>query len=409
VKKPIKSDTDLEDAVQGLVAAIRVPKRCNACRILFVGGESLVLSAELEQIGIVGLEVAEEGNVEGADFLVSQSQLQLLKIGQEVLPKFLHMFYDHICEAAVGLASIQNEEERQSIFVAKIVEKVTRQKRAEELSKSFTPYIGAGIKPLAELLVGGLYKFYYERHKTQRQIITEFNETVTSLKKTGLLVPFLSLALCPACNNYELAFSRSIKFSRSCAQCGSDWPVLTINEFPQPFATLKRMNRDLPVFISAYLRSKSPLPVEVFPNAEFVLEGDKKVEADVFIPATATGMECKCYTNNIAVSDTTINSEAGKIKHQIENYLALGISRILMVTNYNGVDVGRLNTQLKKQLRDVRGLEEWKVVGADLKSFVELLDEEATRLGDAIKRRYQQELEQHTAKELKQSEPECPP
>ncbi len=388
------------------MAAIKVPRLCDACRILFVSGESLVLSAELEQTGIVALKVVEEGNVEGADLLISQSQLQLLKIGQEALPRLLRTFYDPISEAAVSVASTQNEEERQSIFVAKIVEKVKSQEKTKEFSKSFTPYIGAGIKPFAELLVGGLYKFYYERHKTQRQLITEFNETVTSLKRVGLLAPFLSLALCPACNNYELAFSRSVRFSHSCAQCGSDWPVLTINEFPQAFAALKRKNRDLPIFISAYLKSKSPLPVEVFPNAEFDLEGGKKLEADVFIPDTGTGIECKCYANNIAVSDTTINSEAGKIKQQTQNYLALGINRILVITNYSEVDAGKLNARLREQLRDVGSLEELKVASADMTKFVKLLDEEAARLGNAVNRRWQQELEHRLAKQLEQGKAE---
>lgn len=409
MKKPVKSDTEFENAVEPLVAAIKAPKLWDACRILFVSGESLMLSAELEQIGIVGLEVAEEGNVEGADFLISQSQLQLVKIGQEVLPKLLYTFHEPISEAAVGMASIQNDEERQSIFAAKIMAKVKSQEKTSELSKSFTRYIGAAIKPFGELLVGGLYKFYYERHNTQRQLITEFSETVTSLKRVGLLAPFLSLALCPACNNYELAFSRSVKFSRSCTQCGSDWPVLIINEFPQPFATLKRLNRDLPVFISAYLRSKSPLPVEVFPNAEFDLEGGKKVEADVFIPGTATGIECKCYANNIAVSDAAINSEAGKIKQQIENYLRLGLTRILVFTNYNEIDAGKLNARLREQLTDVRGLEELKVASADITKFVKLLDEEAVRLSDAVDRRWQRELEHRLEKQLEQGKAENTP
>lgn len=399
MKKPIKSDANLESTVVPLVAGLKVPKLCDACRILFVSGESLTLSAELEQIGIVALEVAKEGNVEGADFLVSQSQLQLLKIAQEVLPKLLHRFSESISEAIVGVASIQNEEERQSILAARIVEKVKSQDEGKEFWKSLTPYIGGAIRPFAELLVGDLYKFYYEKHETQHQTIAEFNETVASLKRLGLLAPFLSLALCPTCNNYELVFSRSTKFSPNCAQCGSGWPVLTVNEFPQAFATLKRKGKDLPVFISAYLKSKSPLPVEVFPNAEFSLPNGK-VEVDVFIPDTATGMECKCYANNIAVAESTINSEAGKIRQQIENYLATGITRILVITNYTDVDVDKLNTQLKEQLKHVKGLHECKVLGGDITKFITLLNEEASKLGDAVNRGWQQQFEGRIAKQL---------
>lgn len=399
MKKPIKSDAGLETTVGPLVAALTVPRLCDACKVLFVSGDSLTLSPEFEQIGIVGLEVAEGGNIEGADLLVAQSQLQLFRIAQEVVPKYIQSFSESIGEAIVGVASIQDEEERQSILVARIAQKVRSQDEAIEFSKSLTPYIGGAIKPFAELLVGSLYKFYYEKHKAQHQIITEFEETVSSLKRLGLLAPFLSLALCPACNNYELVFSRSAKFAPNCAQCGSRWPVLTVNEFPQPFATLKKKSKDLPVFVSAYLKSKSPLPVEVFPNAEFNLRNGK-VEVDVFVPDTATGIECKCYANNIAVTESTIKSEAGTIRHQIENYLATGITRVLVVTNYNDVDADKLKIRLIDQLKGVKGLQEWKVLGADLMKFAKALEEEANRLGEAVNRRWQQELERRIQKQL---------
>ena len=399
MKKPIKSDADLETTVGPLVAAMKVSRLCDACRILFVSGESLTLSAELEQIGIVALEGVEVDNVEGADLLVSQSQLQLTKIAQEVLPKLLQRLFEPIVEATVGVASIQNEEERKAIFVAKIVERVQSQDEAKEFGKSLTPYIGGAIKPFAELLIGSLYKFYYERHKAQRQLVADFDKIVTSLKRLGLLAPFLSLAVCPACNNYDLVFSRSAKFSPNCAQCGSRWPVLTVSEFQQPFAVLKKKSKDLPVFISAYLKSKSPLPVEVFPNAEFSLPKGK-VEVDVFIPDTATGMECKCYVNNIAVTASTISSEAGKIKQQIDNYLATGITRVFVITNLNDVDARKLNIQLRDQLKSVKGLHECEVLSADMMKFARLLDEEANRLGEAVNKRWQQELEHRVRKQL---------
>jgi hypothetical protein len=399
MKKPIKSNSELENAIEPFVAAAKVPRLFDACRILFVNGESLTLSAELEQIGMVALEKLERDNVVGADLLVSQSQLQLLKIGQEVLPRFLQGFSGLIGEAIVGITSVQNEEEHQSILAARIVEKVKSQGEGTEFWKLLAPYIGGAIKPFAELLVGSLYKLYYEKHNAQHQTIAELNETVASLKRLGLLMPFLSLGLCPVCNNYELVFSRLAKFSLTCAQCGSAWSVLTVNEFPQPLAALKRQGKDLPVFISAYLKSKSALPVDVFPNAEFDLPNGK-VEVDVFVPDMATGIECKCYTNNIAVAESTIASEAGKIKQQIENYLATGITRVLVITNYSDSDVGKLNVQLKEQLKHVNGLREWKILSGDIMKFITFLNEEASKLGDVVNRRWQKRFEHRVTKKL---------
>lgn len=399
MKKPVKSNAELESAIEPLVVAAKVPRLCDACRILFVSGESLTLSTELEQIGMVALENLERDNVVGADLIVSQSQLQLLKIFQEVLPRLLKRFSESIGEAIVGVTAIESEEERQIVLAAKIAGKVKSKEEGTEFWKSLTPYIGGAIKPFAELLVGGLYKFYYEKHNAQRQAIAEFSETVASLKRLGLLTPFLSLAICPVCNNYELVFSRSAKFGLRCAQCGSAWSVLTVNEFPQPFAALKRQGNDLPVFISAYLRSQSPFPVEVFPNAEFSLPSGK-VEVDVFIPDTATGIECKCYINNVAVAESTIASEAGRIRQQIENYLGTGITRVFVITNYSEADANKLNTQLREQLKDVKGLREWKALSGDIMKFITLLNGEASKLGDAVNRRWQKRLEHRIAKKL---------
>ena len=111
----------------------------------------------------------------------------------------------------------------------------------------------------------------------------------------------------------------------------------------------------MPVFISAYLKSKSVLPIRVFPNVEVDLEPGK-AEIDVLIEETSTGMECKCYTNNIAVAETTISSEAGKIRQQTENYVASGLTRVIIITNYCDANTMKLRTRLTEELKQIRGL-----------------------------------------------------
>ena len=354
-------------------------------------------------MGLVSLQSMSEGNLEGSNLLVVESQGQLITIIQQVWPRLFQKFTELIVSASVGIASIEDEKMRESIFTAKIVETVKTQEEKQEFLKTLTPYLGGAIKPFAEMLVGSLYKFYFERYRNQRQVISEFDDVVVLLKRLGLLFPFLSLAVCPACNNFESVFSRFARFSPECPKCGTSWPVLMVNEFPESFASLKKANRDLPVFISAYLRSKSPLPVAVFPNAEFDLESGK-AEVDVFIPHTATGIECKCYTNNIAVSESTINSEAGKIKQQIERYLALGLVRVAIITNYNDADAEKLRMRLTGELKQIRGLNEWKVLSSDLKAFAKFLDDESSKIGDAVKTSMQKEFEQRIAKQITESE-----
>ncbi len=399
MEKPVRSYANFESVILPLVAAFKVPKLSDACKILFVNSDTLTLSAELEYVGIVELQGLEEGNIDGADFVISESLIQLSMILQKVIPRLFEKFKDTIISAQASIATIQDEKEQQAIIAAKIVEKVKSEEETEQFFKSITPHIGGAIKPFAEVLVGNLYKFFYARYESQRQVIPEFQDVVASLKRLGLLSPFLSIALCPSCNNYEFVFSRSARFSPNCPKCGSSWPVLTVNEFTQTFAALKTKNADLPVFISFYLKSKSTLPVEIVPNAEFNL-GTGKVEVDVYIPDITTGIECKCYTNNVAVADSTIKSEAGRIKKQIGNYLALGLTRVVVITNYDDADTDKLAHYLNERLKRVKGLKELKIVSSDMTTFAKFLDEEAKRINDAVDSRMQKELEYHVAGQL---------
>lgn len=386
-----------------LVSALRVPKLADACRVLFVSGDNLTLSSELHQIGLVTLQGAQNGQVENADLLISQTQLELVKIGQEALPRLIRTFMEPIVSAGVDVASIENAEMRESVLTAKVVEKVKSQTASQETFKYFLPYLGGAIKPFAQLLVASLFKFYLERHNTQRQLLPEFSNVVSSLEKIGLLSPFLNLAMCPKCDNYEIIFSRRARFSPACHKCGSLWPVLMVNEFPDSFALLKRANKDLAIFISMYLRSHSTFPVNIFPNAEFNVRGGK-AEVDVYIPETVTGVECKCYTNNLAIADSTIQSEAAKMKRQLENYARLGIKRVLIVTNYGDVDIGKLSAALMAQMKTIKNLKEVRLVGSELSAFKRILDEESNNINDSLSAGVQREFEHRMSKQLAKSD-----
>lgn len=314
----------------------------------------------------------------------------------------IHAFSDSFVSASVEFASIESEEERQSIMTARFMDKA-KSEDAKEFFKQITPYVGGAIKPVSELLVGVLYKFFCDRNRDQHQAIPRFENVADSMRRLGLISPFLSLAVCPSCNNYEFIFSRSARFSPNCPKCGFVWPVLVVNELTPDFASLKMKNADLPVFISAYLKSKSPLLVQAFPNAEFSLESGR-VEVDVFIPDTLTGIECKCHANNFAVTDSTISSEVGKTRKQIENYLKLGLTRVVVVTNYNDADANKLRAGLKDQLTELKQLKELIVLGSDLNAFVQFLDQESDKIEQAMSMQLKQQFDHRIATQLAEKE-----
>lgn len=148
MEKLVKSDANLESVMQPLVAAFKVPKLSDACRVLFVNGDALTLSAELEQMGIVALQGVQGGNIEGADLVISESQIQLIKVIQGVLPQFLEKFMEPIVSASVSIASIQDEKEKQSILAAMIVGKVKGEEETKQFGKIFMAYLGSAISSL---------------------------------------------------------------------------------------------------------------------------------------------------------------------------------------------------------------------------------------------------------------------
>lgn len=398
MRKPNKTNEQSEKVIEPLIAALKTEKFSNACRILFINGDTLKLSTLLEQIGLVTIQGPSEANSDGADLIIGQAKLQLVNVGKEVMPRMLNVFGEPMISASVEVASIESEEERQSMLTMRIMEKAKSDDFKDFYEQMFR-YAGGAIKPLSELMIGGLYKFLLERHKDQNQTVSQFNDVVASLRRLNLATPFLSLALCPSCNNYEFTFSRSVKTKTDCPKCGSVWTIINVHELIPEFASLKMKNNDLAVFISAYLKSKLPYPVQVYPNAEFKTRTGK-IEIDVYIPDLQTGIECKNYINNMVVTDSTISSEIGKLRAQIENYLSVGIKKVVVVTNFSADITNKLGNSLKKITTNMKGLEEIQVLGSDLVALTLFLDKECEQIENAVNSRIQQGFDNRIKKQI---------
>lgn len=132
--------------------------------------------------------------------------------------------------------------------------------------------------------------------------------------------------------------------------------------------------------------------------------GKGEVELDVLIRDTATGIECKCYTRNIAVGKSMINRETQRLKRQIENYVQVGIRRVFVVTNLSDADSTRLQDALGSQLQGLDEITEFKVLSANMTAFRAFLEEEAKLIGKAATAQFETELEHKIAqKQLKPS------
>ena len=385
------SNVEFEDVLKPLVNAMKVPQFRNACLVLFINKNFLNLSKDFGQIGIISCYGPQE-NIEGTiEFLKSNTQTELALEVQKAFPE-IRKFIDPIISATMGIFSVESESEKESLFVAKFIEKLESEEKIEKLLNSLMPYIGNSIKPISELFVANLYELYFERHKNINFTIPNVGENVALLRKLNVLTPFLCISICSTCMNYEFKFSKSININENCPKCGSLWSILTIDEFTPSFSKLKKENNDLPVFISAYLKSNQFTPTKIFPNAKIKI-GDKKNEFDVLIEETSTGIECKCYENPLIMSDNSIKSEVGKINKQIRNYKELGLKKIVLITNLSSQNVEKFEIEIKNGLNDIIPTSiELEVLGLDLEDLYDFLEEEAKKISEISSKNIEKEF-----------------
>ena len=375
------SNVEFEDALKPLVNAMKVPQFRNACLVLFINKNFLRLSKDFDHIGIISCYGPQE-NIEGTiELIKSNTKTELALEVQKAFPE-IRKFIDPIISATMGIFSVEKESEKESLFVAKFIEKLESEEKMETLLNSLMPYIGNSIKPISELFVANLYELYVERYKNVNFIIPNIEENVDLLRKLDVLTPFLCISVCSTCMNYEFKFSKSITINENCPKCGSLWSILTIDEFTPSFSTLKKENNDLPVFISAYLKSNQLTPTKIFPNAIVKID-DKKCEFDVLIEETYTGIECKCYENPLNISDNSIKSKVGNINKQIRNYKDFGLKKIVLITNLSCQNAEKFKNEIKNELSDIIPTSiELEVLGLDLEDLHNFLENEANIISE---------------------------
>ena len=407
--KIVASNTVYEDAVKPLVTAMKVPEYREACRILFVNCNLLTFSKELGQLGVVSCSGPQTRIKETLAVISSDSQTGLAVTARQALPRLYGTIVDTAALSAPQMASAESEADREAAFVSAFMQRVASGKKAEEFMKPLMPYIGSGIKPFGELLVASLHRFYYDRFQNLRRVFADVTEVTQLLRRLGVLAPFLTISLCPECINYEFSFSRRVSITHNCPRCGLPWSVLAVDEFSPSFSYLKSRNKDLPVFISAYLKSNTYDPLSVLPNVEIVV-GKKKIEVDVLVKETATGIECKCYEDPLVVSDNTIKSMAGELAKQIRDYARIGLERVVVITNLaTGENTPRLAKEISTKLAGTLGREvRLEVLGSDMTQMHEFLEKESRKTSEAVHQNILTQLAARIEKKLKKEE-EPPP
>lgn len=208
---------------------------------------------------------------------------------------------------------------------------------------------------------------------------------VQNLHELDIAEPLLQVSFCPKCKNYRFTICEYPMPQACCPNCKEEWLDVTAFILKDPYQDLKQQNRDLPIFISGYLKNKATYSISTYP---LVPLKQKEGEIDVYIKESETGIECKCFQDPRVITEGKLSSEAGNIKKQVEQYFKIGLKRVILVTNLSEPDSERLHKILKE-----RYSQEVKVLPGEIDQLLKALTELAKEADECYKANLTQRIQ----------------
>lgn len=395
-----------EVAFRSLVDASHSPVWWRALNVLFVNGAVLELDHDIPVPVLIGWSGSETGVSDFLELLKSRATSDVVGIAHSLLDKVVPPI------VAVVQETREKGELTERTFVAGFVARFVGQ--TDKIQSLLYGHLAGAIQGAVAVSDGiGAFALEALREKL-RGILTnvlrpdEYPGMLIALQKLQLIEPRLQASLCGGCGNYSLTISSNPQPLARCPKCGLDWLTLTLYVFHSAIARFKTQNQDLPLFISAYLRSKAAreMPIgstKIFPLAHFGSQESATVEVDVVVPDLRLGIECKEFEDaNAPMTRPRLGKLTRELARQILRYRSVGIKKVLIVTNLSPRSTDKLSRALAKKLSELAvkdlGLE---VVPGTPEALLARLDKIAAELA--------KELGASFAKRFAPSTTETPP
>lgn len=358
---PFKSEERLEDAVSPLVDAARTELWRNTLNILYINGSVLEFDHDIPVPVVVGMRGTDEGVGHFIELMESKFNVDVSRIVGSLAVKMLPNIIGAVIQE---VGNMENPDEK--VVIGAIAMKFMGS--LNSMQTTMQGQIGAALQG-AVSLAEGVGAIVFESLVDKRTNILNnvldpdgYEEMLNGLQRLNLIHSRLEVSLCGECGNYSVALSNTPQRVPECPKCGCEWATLTLLVFDRSYAPLKVANQDLPLFISAYVRSetvrKQPIAQpRVFPLAQFHGKDGATLEIDVFVPDLNLGIECKEFEDALApITRPRIASMAGGIAPQVKGYLSLGLRHVIVVTNLSEKGCSALSESLHSQLaKDLLG------------------------------------------------------
>lgn len=348
-----------EVAFRSLVDASHSSAWRRALNVLFVNGAVLELDHEIPVPVLIGMSGSEVGVPEFLELLKSRATSDVARIAGS--------FLERVVPPIVGVVQETGKkgELTEGAFVAGFVARFVGQR--DKIESLVYGHLAGAIQGAVAISEGiGAFALETLREKL-RGILTnvlrpdEYQGMLMALQKLQLIEPRLQASLCGGCGNYCLTISSNPQPVARCPKCGLEWLTLTLYVFHASIARFKTQNQDLPLFVSAYLRSKvaRDMPIgspKVFPLAHLGNRESTTVEVDVVVPDLRLGIECKEFEDaNAPMTRPRLGKLTDELVAQIRSYLSVGIKKVLVATNLNARSAAKLGQALSKKLPELAG------------------------------------------------------
>lgn len=409
--RPVVHTATSESLVEFLVHAGSTESWRPALNLLYFHSSLLALSEEIGLPVLVSVSGDISGLSEVSELLKAQTAAGLSKLTRswmkEVVPRVLQTIKERRAPVTAGEVSAAMGAEAAA-------EGGPKEKLVQELMKR-------GFED-AVTFSGGLSAFFFEflitkrtAHLTNVLPDVRYERMVSLLLGLNLIEPRLAVSICPNCRNHFFVISDHPAEIPTCTKCGHRWVTVKLYVFRQPFAQLEFGSSLMSVFISAYLRERvnslSPvLDLEVFPNAEFQLAADRRLEVDVFVPRSALGYECKAFEDVFApLTGNRLGSVIGRVLPQLQGYMDLGIQNLVVATNLPDASADKVRQELQKKFQAAKSRPKSIVVLAGRpEALVKHLDEVSSTLAKLLNKDFEESFESGSRPKPKRP-PSSPP
>jgi hypothetical protein len=218
-------------------------------------------------------------------------------------------------------------------------------KAAEQQFILLEPDFKAGI--IAMMLDTALTK-YEEQGKS---FLSRKAFKLLSSSDLRIIEPWEQASVCDKCPNFEQVIAIHPSRDPKCSKCGMDNLTVRIYALDKCFESRKRNNKDLPIFISKLInRNRKCLAVTSKKLSDFG-QADVNGDVDVFIEKTNTGIECKSWIIEFKATDDQLRDYGNEIRTDLEKYIKVGITHLIVVTNLDEKDTLKLRSFLEKSIK----------------------------------------------------------